>query len=164
MEGGFLECEFLFLIGQNNTPSNSHFCQKGIGLCYTAHGIPCASETKIQRTYEGDHQVYCVHCGAENPTDATFCQKCGKRLPTPDQDELTVPSIHSALSTAKETSSLYSSIGFPGASRYRCSGSVCLSESLDARQNHYDLLCCSRTRRLPDRLRSTLNGDQGQLN
>ena len=56
MEGGFLECEFLFLIGQNNIPSNSHFCQKGIGLCYTAHGIPCAYETKIQRTYEGDHQ------------------------------------------------------------------------------------------------------------
>ncbi len=46
--------------------------------------------------------MYCVHCGAENPTDATFCQKCGKRLPTTDQDELTVPSIHSALSTPKD--------------------------------------------------------------
>jgi uncharacterized membrane protein YvbJ len=43
--------------------------------------------------------VYCVHCGAENPTDATFCQKCGKRLPTIDQDELTVSSIPSTLST-----------------------------------------------------------------
>ena len=46
--------------------------------------------------------MYCVHCGAENPTDATFCQKCGKRLPTTDQDELTVPSIYSALSTPKD--------------------------------------------------------------
>jgi uncharacterized membrane protein len=43
--------------------------------------------------------MYCVHCGAENPTDATFCQKCGKRLPTTDQDEYTVPSIPSALSS-----------------------------------------------------------------
>jgi uncharacterized membrane protein len=43
--------------------------------------------------------MYCVHCGAENPTDATFCQKCGKRLPTPDQDEATVSSIPSAFST-----------------------------------------------------------------
>jgi zinc-ribbon domain len=42
--------------------------------------------------------VYCVHCGAENPTNATFCQKCGKRLPATDQDEptiLTVPSTPS---------------------------------------------------------------------
>ena len=46
--------------------------------------------------------MYCVHCGAENPTDATFCQKCGKRLPAPDQDELTVPSIQSALSTPND--------------------------------------------------------------
>jgi uncharacterized membrane protein YvbJ len=43
--------------------------------------------------------VYCVHCGAENPADATFCQKCGKRLPMIDQDELTVSSIPSTLST-----------------------------------------------------------------
>ncbi len=43
--------------------------------------------------------MYCVHCGAENPTDATFCQKCGKRLPTTDQDEATVSSIPSAFST-----------------------------------------------------------------
>jgi len=43
--------------------------------------------------------VYCVYCGAENPTDATFCQKCGKRLPTVDLDELTVSSIPTALST-----------------------------------------------------------------
>jgi hypothetical protein len=42
--------------------------------------------------------VYCVHCGAENPGNATFCQKCGKQLPTTDQDEPTVSSIPSSLS------------------------------------------------------------------
>jgi hypothetical protein len=44
--------------------------------------------------------VYCVHCGAENPDVATFCQKCGKQLPTTDQDEPTVSSIPSSLSTS----------------------------------------------------------------
>jgi hypothetical protein len=44
--------------------------------------------------------VYCVHCGAENPTNATFCQKCGKQLPTTDQDEPTVLTIPPALSTS----------------------------------------------------------------
>ena len=43
--------------------------------------------------------MYCVHCGAENPTKATFCQKCGKQLPTTDQDEPTVLSTPSALSS-----------------------------------------------------------------
>ena len=43
--------------------------------------------------------MYCVHCGAENPGNATFCQKCGKQLPTTDQDETTVSSIPSSLST-----------------------------------------------------------------
>ena len=43
--------------------------------------------------------MYCVHCGAENPGNATFCQKCGKQLPTTDQDEPTVSSIPSSLST-----------------------------------------------------------------
>ncbi|HWZ19862.1 MAG TPA: zinc-ribbon domain-containing protein, partial [Ktedonobacteraceae bacterium] len=44
--------------------------------------------------------MYCVHCGAENPGNATFCQKCGKQLPTTDQDEPTVSSIPSSLSTS----------------------------------------------------------------
>jgi uncharacterized membrane protein YvbJ len=44
--------------------------------------------------------VYCVHCGAENPTNATFCQKCGKQLPMTDQDEPTVSSIPPSLSTS----------------------------------------------------------------
>ena len=43
--------------------------------------------------------MYCVHCGAENPGNATFCQKCGKQLPATDQDEPTVSSIPSSLST-----------------------------------------------------------------
>ena len=43
--------------------------------------------------------MYCVHCGAENPGNATSCQKCGKQLPTTDQDEPTVSSIPSSLST-----------------------------------------------------------------
>jgi zinc-ribbon domain len=43
--------------------------------------------------------VYCVNCGAENPGNATFCQKCGKQLPATDQDEPTVSSIPSSLST-----------------------------------------------------------------
>jgi hypothetical protein len=43
--------------------------------------------------------VYCVHCGAENPGNATFCQKCGKQLPATDQDEPTVSSNPSSLST-----------------------------------------------------------------
>ena len=43
--------------------------------------------------------MYCVHCGAENPGNATFCQKCGKQLPTTDQDEPTVSSTPSSLST-----------------------------------------------------------------
>jgi zinc-ribbon domain len=46
--------------------------------------------------------MYCVHCGAENPADATFCQKCGKRLPTTDQDESTILSFPSALSSLYE--------------------------------------------------------------
>jgi len=25
-------------------------------------------------------KAYCIHCGAENPTDAMFCQKCGKKI------------------------------------------------------------------------------------
>ena len=44
--------------------------------------------------------MYCVHCGADNPGNATFCQKCGKQLPTTGQDEPTVSSIPSSLSTA----------------------------------------------------------------
>jgi hypothetical protein len=34
--------------------------------------------------------MYCIHCGAQNSPEATFCQQCGKQLPTTDQDEPTV--------------------------------------------------------------------------
>jgi hypothetical protein len=43
--------------------------------------------------------MYCVHCGVENQTGATFCQKCGKQLPTIDQDEPTVSTIPPTLSS-----------------------------------------------------------------
>jgi hypothetical protein len=46
--------------------------------------------------------MYCVHCGAENQTGATFCQQCGKQLPTIDQDEPTVSSIPPTLSSPSE--------------------------------------------------------------
>ena len=28
-------------------------------------------------------KIHCVYCGAENPTDAIFCQKCGKKMVKP---------------------------------------------------------------------------------
>jgi len=28
-------------------------------------------------------KIHCVHCGAENPTDAIFCQSCGKKIVKP---------------------------------------------------------------------------------
>lgn len=28
-------------------------------------------------------KIHCVYCGAENPTDAIFCQKCGKKRVKP---------------------------------------------------------------------------------
>jgi hypothetical protein len=43
--------------------------------------------------------MYCVHCGVENQTGATFCQKCGKQLPTIDQDEPTVSTIPPTLAS-----------------------------------------------------------------
>jgi hypothetical protein len=44
--------------------------------------------------------MYCVHCGAQTPTAATFCPQCGKPLPTIDQDEPTVSTISPALSAS----------------------------------------------------------------
>jgi NADH:ubiquinone oxidoreductase subunit 5 (subunit L)/multisubunit Na+/H+ antiporter MnhA subunit len=43
--------------------------------------------------------MYCVHCGADNPDTAQYCQRCGKPLPIIDQDEptvLTVPPVPSS--------------------------------------------------------------------
>jgi len=28
-------------------------------------------------------KIYCVYCGIENPIDAVFCQKCGKKMVKP---------------------------------------------------------------------------------
>jgi len=28
-------------------------------------------------------KIHCLYCGAENPTDAVFCQKCGKKIVKP---------------------------------------------------------------------------------
>ncbi len=46
--------------------------------------------------------MYCVHCGAKNASEATFCQQCGKQLPTTDQDEPTVSTNPPALSSPYE--------------------------------------------------------------
>jgi len=46
--------------------------------------------------------MYCVHCGAKNSSEATFCQQCGKQLPTTDQDEPTVSTNPPALSSPYE--------------------------------------------------------------
>jgi len=42
--------------------------------------------------------MYCSYCGANNPSDAAFCQKCGKSLPTTEQDESTILTADPALS------------------------------------------------------------------
>jgi zinc ribbon protein len=46
--------------------------------------------------------MYCVNCGAKNSPEATFCQTCGKQLPTTDQDESTILTIPPALSSPYE--------------------------------------------------------------
>ena len=46
--------------------------------------------------------MYCVHCGAKNASEATFCQQCGKQLPTTEQDEPTVSTNPPALSSPYE--------------------------------------------------------------
>lgn len=46
--------------------------------------------------------MYCVHCGVENQTGASFCQKCGKQLSMTGQDEPTVFTDPSALSSPYE--------------------------------------------------------------
>jgi zinc-ribbon domain len=46
--------------------------------------------------------MYCIHCGAKNSPEATFCQQCGKQLPTTDQDEPTVSTNPPTLSSPYE--------------------------------------------------------------
>jgi len=40
------------------------------------------SVPRTERRYltQPSGKAYCIHCGAENPTDAMFCQECGKKI------------------------------------------------------------------------------------
>jgi len=40
------------------------------------------SVPRTERRYltQPSEKAYCIHCGAENPTDAIFCQECGKKI------------------------------------------------------------------------------------
>lgn len=40
------------------------------------------SVPRTERRYltQPSEKAYCLHCGAENPTDAMFCQECGKKI------------------------------------------------------------------------------------
>lgn len=29
---------------------------------------------------EGKKKIYCIYCRAENPSNAIFCKKCGKKI------------------------------------------------------------------------------------
>jgi uncharacterized membrane protein YvbJ len=55
--------------------------------------------------------MYCIHCGANNPANATFCQKCGKQLDTTNQEDATVltapPAPASPYNSNARTSSPY---------------------------------------------------------
>ncbi len=55
--------------------------------------------------------MYCIHCGANNPADATFCQKCGKQLDSINQEDATVltapPTPASPYNSNARTSSPY---------------------------------------------------------
>ena len=63
--------------------------------------------------------MYCVHCGANNPAAALFCQRCGKPLPTTNQDEPTmlsvppVPSSPGSVPNSRTASSAAESIAAP---------------------------------------------------
>ncbi len=35
----------------------------------------------------GSNRQFCIHCGAPNPLDARFCNRCGKQLPGNDASE-----------------------------------------------------------------------------
>ena len=40
------------------------------------------SVPRTERRYltQPSGKTHCIHCGAENPTDAMFCQECGKKI------------------------------------------------------------------------------------
>jgi hypothetical protein len=41
---------------------------------------PPPSPAPPPSTPRPSEKVYCVYCGAENPVDAAFCKKCGKKI------------------------------------------------------------------------------------
>src|SRR5437868_6794275 len=53
--------------------------------------------------------MYCTHCGANNPANATFCQKCGKKLDTTNLDDATVRTAPPAPASPYNSSNLKSS-------------------------------------------------------
>jgi 4-amino-4-deoxy-L-arabinose transferase-like glycosyltransferase len=40
--------------------------------------VPPSTSTAVPQ-----EKIYCVYCGAENPADAVFCRKCGKKITKP---------------------------------------------------------------------------------
>src|SRR5436305_5318059 len=53
--------------------------------------------------------MYCTHCGANNPANATFCQKCGKKLDTTNLDDATALTAPPAPASPYNSSNLKSS-------------------------------------------------------
>ena len=143
--------------------------------------LPMTSLVRTKRKEnhpERAHRCIASTVGRRTPTDATFCPKCGKPLPTIDQDEPTVSTIPPALSSpygrtpymttpsslsdtgytlpppsgvpssgerqtplnshllsqlnGHRTSVVLHRLGSACASWARCSGNLCLSESLEA--------------------------------
>ena len=48
------------------------------GLVFTR--IYAVLRTERRYSPQPSEKVYCIYCGAENATDAIFCQKCGKKI------------------------------------------------------------------------------------
>jgi formylglycine-generating enzyme required for sulfatase activity len=53
--------------------------------------------------------VFCIKCGTENPEDADFCYKCGKKLFRPDTNFPAVPTTASSETVEPQSASLPSS-------------------------------------------------------
>ncbi len=53
--------------------------------------------------------MYCTHCGANNPANATFCEQCGKKLDTTNLDDATVLTAPPAPASPYNSSNLNSS-------------------------------------------------------
>ena len=42
--------------------------------------VYAVSRTEKRYLTQPSEKAYCIYCGAENPTDAKFCQECGKKI------------------------------------------------------------------------------------